>query len=200
MNTKQDFQASAAICKILHNIWYQEPTEEYLKNLSNNDWLKLWPDIFGDPSKGISLIEASIKKNTASELKQDLDRLYYGPGDNLAYPWGTTYTDNYELLWGYGEQKFRDFCTKNGFKLTLDGSQPYDHFGLVIAVLSFVFEKSELYNDSKIVEECLKEHILPWGYKFLHAVRDNSNTEYYKGFSILTEILLSYWEKKLSIE
>ncbi len=194
-----EYAVAAAACGVLHNVFYRKPSADYLDELKGSGLLDQWPDYGADRDQAVALIKGSLSTDTAEAIERDYYQLFIGPGGMAAYPWGSVYTDEENLVCGKTTREFKRFCEARGIRFQLAHSEPEDHIGLVAAALSRVFEKAALDGGNRDIALLLGEHVLPWAHRVLDKSKANAQTGYYRGFSLLYEGLLGRWQQALGI-
>ncbi|WP_153916696.1 TorD/DmsD family molecular chaperone [Shewanella sp. TC10] len=182
---KQEFVLAL---RILHNVFYNEPLQQYIDTIRDNQVLSLWSSVddLDIIRTACDEINHSIAADGFEKIKRDYYRLFLGPGPVFAYQNGSVYTDRENLLFGDTTMKFKSFCDRY-VEMELDCNRPPDHLGLMLAILAELFE-AEMEEQ---VDEILTKHLMPWGPRMLSLVIENANTDYFKGFAILSSRLLN---------
>ncbi len=197
--SSMELAAAGAACGILHNVFYFKPTHAYLDEIRQQAFLAQWPD-YGDASAdALAAITASLEADHFEDIEKDYYSLFIGPGGMKAYPWGSVYTDRDNLVCGETSRQFKHFCNARDIQFSTTHSEPEDHIGLVIGVLSRLFEQASRTGEVRDVAELLGDHLLPWSHRVIEQVRDNAVTGFYSGFARLLQDLLAYWQNLLDI-
>lgn len=84
-------------------------------------------------------------------------RLFVGPAQKAAPPWGSVYTDYQEVMFGASTLELRAWMRACGITQTQSDNMPDDHIGLLIALLD-----SLLPERLDCALELLQFHLLPW--------------------------------------
>lgn len=194
-----DYEAAAAACAVLHHVLYFRPTADYIAKVGSRSFLEQWPHYGDDQADAIFSIVASAADDTFEAIEKDYYRLFIGPGVMDAYPWGSVYTDQENLVCGDTTRQFKQFCISLGIEFQLRNAEPEDHIGLVIAALSRIFEQACETGNLQPAGYLLADHLLPWSHRVIARVRQSALTGYYLGFMLLLENLLAYWQKALGV-
>lgn len=202
-----DYEAAAAACAVLHHVLYFRPTPDYIAQVGSRSFLQQWPnygdgqgdDQGEDQADAIAHIVASAADDTFQAIEKDYYRLFIGPGSMDAYPWGSVYTDQENLVCGDTTRQFKQFCISLGIEFQLKNAEPEDHIGLVIAALSRIFEQASETGNTQPAGHLLADHLLPWSHRVIARVRQSAHTGYYLGFMALLESLLAYWQEALGV-
>lgn len=194
-----ELEIAAAACGILHNVFYFKPTRDYLDEMRQQAFLEQWPDYGEGRTQALSEIAASLQTDVFELIEKDYYSLFIGPGGMKAYPWGSVYTDKDNIVCGDTARQFKQFCNARGIQFSTAHSEPEDHIGLVIGVLSRLFEQASRSGERADVAELLGHHLLPWSHRVIDQVLDSAATGFYSGFARLLQDLLTYWQKQLDI-
>lgn len=183
-----------AIARILHNVFFYEPTTENLHLLEQIIITDEWPQLANseEAQQGLTLLRAWVTSPESQKaLKLEFGRLFYGPHAPTSAPWGSVYTDEQHLLNGVTTQALMRFFTATGISFQLDSNQPLDHVGLIFAALDVLLERMEQDETNTLVKhqliELLEVHLQPWVSLFLDSVIEHSNTDLYKGFAYISK-------------
>ncbi|GAA5186831.1 TorD/DmsD family molecular chaperone [Ferrimonas gelatinilytica] len=189
------FPYAAAACGVLHNVFYPKPNPAFLAELTDSGLLAQWPGFGQDPADAVASILDSLKQDDFDAIERDYYQLFVGPGGMAAYPWGSVYTDKENLVFGDTTLAWQQFCQQQGLTFELDHNEPQDHIGLILAVLSQLFEQG----DETAIMTLLSDHLLPWSHRFTEAVTTQAHTGFYRGFGQLTALLLADWQQRLEV-
>ncbi len=198
--SSDNFALASAACGVLHNIFYLKPTLAYLEELDSSGLLERWPAFGAATGMALDDIKTSLTNDGPEAIERDYYRLFIGPGGMAAYPWGSVYTDRDNLVCGETTREFTQLCARLGIHFQTKHSEPEDHIGLIAAALSRVFDYACDHGDTRPLEEMLQDHVLPWSHRVLDKTRDGAHTGYYRGFALLFQNLLDYWQQELSIQ
>ncbi|SHI03392.1 TorD/DmsD family molecular chaperone [Ferrimonas marina] len=190
------FSLAAAACGVLHNVFYQKPSQALLDELSQTELLDHWPEFEQPVAPAIALIRTALAEQDQTALEREHYRLFIGPGPMEAYPWGSVYTDKENLMFGETTRELEQFCRDKGIAFELTQREPVDHIGLILAILNHLFEQQ----DEEGVKVLLGQHLLPWSHRFIEAVEQANPSGYYRGFAQLLAILLADWQQRLAVQ
>lgn len=84
-------------------------------------------------------------------------RLFVGPAQKAAPPWGSVYTDYQEVMFGASTLELRAWMRACGITQTRHDNTPDDHIGLLIALLDLLLPER-----LDCALELLQLHLLPW--------------------------------------
>ncbi|MBR9727656.1 molecular chaperone [Shewanella intestini] len=180
---------TAAACRILHNLYYNKPNDEFMAQFREEKLHQDWP-ILGDSKiveQAVKQIDSSLSVETNETILRDYYRLIIGPGKALAFPWGSVYTDRENIVCGETNIAFENFCHRLEMKMELEFNEPWDHIGLILGALAQIIEAE----DEAALKELMEVHLMPWAPRFLELFLKHAQTNFYKAFAILTGQVLS---------
>ncbi|MGX9463053.1 TorD/DmsD family molecular chaperone [Shewanella sp. A14] len=191
----QTHNYASAVCGVLHNVFYQIPTADFLSRINETELLSAWPKFDTDISSACDVIRNSLETDSMKDIERDYYQLFIGPGTKKAYPWGSVYTDKDNLLFGESTLAVRGFYKSYGIEFELDGNKPMDHFALILGVLSEFFSQE----NEDAIKLLLGQHLLPWSQRVIDCITGNAKTDFYRGFAQLMQALLNDWMLRLDI-
>ncbi|MDO6678068.1 MULTISPECIES: molecular chaperone TorD family protein [unclassified Shewanella] len=190
-----DFENSAAICNVLSCMLLNTPTENMYQRI-NDEIILNWPQLITPTEDICDEMKRSLNKHSFTELRNDFNQLFVGPGVKSAYPWGSVYTDKDNLVCGQSCVEFEQFCKRNKIDVTPPQKGPSDHIGLILAVLANLLSE----NRSDLASMLICDHLKPWLPQFIRCVDTHSQTEFYRGVGLLIGITLNDLQIKLQTE
>lgn len=122
-------------------------------------------------------------------------RLFAGPGTKAAPPWGSVYTDRECVVFGETTLALRQWMRRNGISRPGDGTEPEDHIGLMLLLMSWISR-----NRPDLLEEYLTDHLLSWAPHFLQEMLDISSDPFFEGLALLTLSSLAGVQDSLDLE
>lgn len=129
--------------------------------------------------QGISLPEEQL-------LVWQFSVLFEGQGEMVAPPWGSVYLDKDNLLMGESTVAYRHFLAKHGIAFVSDICQPEDQFGLMLLAAAQLLEQEK----SEAVKQLLEQHLMPWGYRYLECLANNSVSPFYAALANIATLFL----------
>ena len=150
---------------------------------------------------------ATMARNLLSELNEkDMDlllvdyaKLFVGPFELTAPPFGSVYLEDGHKLMGESTMDVKQIYRLGGLEMSDDFSNPPDHIAAELEFLYFlhVREAGLRETDSEtadLVQELRKEflsrHLGAWGIQFAEKVRDNATTEFFQTLGGLTKVVI----------
>lgn len=194
-NTKQqNINELRAVARILHNVFFSEPSSNNLQIFEQIISTDQWPQLLNceEELQGLALLKMWFKyPESQKALKLEFGRLFHGPRMPEAPPWGSFYTDEQQLLNGDSAQKLMHFFKISGISFQLECNQPLDHVGLIFAAIEVLMARIAEDEDNLTLNEqvrtLLEVYSLPWIFIFLNLVIEKSNTGFYRGFAYLSK-------------
>jgi len=141
-------------------------------------------------------VEKTFGMYQLNDLLVDYSRLFVGPFELLAPPYGSVYLEEGKRIMGDSTIEVRNFYEKMGLKFLEDFKDMPDHISVELEFISFLivtrinaFES----NDTNRAEEVLKcqqlfleTYLIPWLPEFVERMRENSDTQFYKNLADCT--------------
>ncbi|BAE86397.1 TorD/DmsD family molecular chaperone [Desulfitobacterium hafniense] len=130
-----------------------------------------------------------VGKTNDEELKLEHAKLFVGPFDLLAPPYGSIYLDGQRRLMGDSTIKVLEAYREAGLELSDDFKQPPDH---IISELEFVYYLIAKYLETKdnhwlTMKDAFNDRYLkPWIIDFTNRIASNSQSKFYQGLAKLT--------------
>ncbi|MEA5024877.1 TorA maturation chaperone TorD [Desulfitobacterium sp. LBE] len=127
-------------------------------------------------------------------LKIEHAKLFVGPFDLLAPPYGSIYIDGQRRLMGDSTIKVLEAYGDAGLKLSDEFKQPPDH---IITELEFVYYLIAKYLETKdnqwltMKDTFMDKYLKSWIADFTNRIEENAQSPFYKGLANLTLELVS---------
>lgn len=125
-------------------------------------------------------------------LQLDYVRLFVGPNEVLAPTWESVYRTSDHLVFGESTLAVRNMYRKYGLATPNINREPDDHFGLELAFMSVLAERTadgstEDTADALIQDQWnfLQEHLGVWTRDFTGRILESAHTEYYLGLALI---------------
>lgn len=93
--------------------------------------------------------------------------LFVGPAPLAAPPWGSVHLEEEATLYGVSTMELKSFLSAHGISATSPDGGPEDHFGTLCLIAAWLTSQGRL----DLLDELLAEHILPWAFAYLEALR-----------------------------
>ena len=141
-----------------------------------------------------SLLEKSFRSEGHDALILDYSRLFLGPFDILAKPYGSVYLDGDNVVMGDSTQRVLALYREGGFEVADDFREMPDHVAVELEFLYLLSyrlgELPEADEQSRLVNlkrRFLTEHLGRWVGILAEAMRTGAETEFYRLLGVVTE-------------
>lgn len=185
--TQLRHMARADVYRLLSACFY-EPEEAFVEE-----------DIFGQLKTALTTLapdrvdEAAAMNDAfrnveAETLMLDYTRLFLGPFNILAKPYGSIYLDGETVVMGDSTIKVLDFYREGGFEIADDFREVPDHVALELEFLYLLTLR--LSTDAEVASlkrRFLEEHLGQWVVEFADAMRNGAGTDFYKQLAHMTQ-------------
>lgn len=149
-----------------------------------------------EPERSTSQTGSTVKPDSVPEnIVWEYRRLFAGPGTKAAPPWGSVYTDRECVVFGETTLALRQWMRQNGISRPGDGTEPEDHIGLMLLLMSWIAR-----NRPDLLKEYLTDHLLSWGPHFLQEMGAVSNEPFFDGLALLTLSSLTGVRESLDLD
>ena len=210
-----ELTAHALAYGVLSRVFYDEPDEDFVRELANGGVADEWPvgDGNGHVHAGLALLRESLSpwgRETAQALRIDYNRLFLGAGGVPVTPWESVYLSNEHLLFEEQTLAVRRCYSRFGLEAPRLHQEPDDHLGLELAFMLHlcVLALDALeHGDASRFEELidaqrsfLTDHLLRWAPLCLNRVIEYAGTDYYRGAAHLALGTLAEAASALGLE
>ncbi len=156
-----------------------------------------WP--FVDEAQAESALAMMHEGLAAGSDDEDLmweyRRLFIGPGEKPAPPWGSVYTDRECVIFGAATLELRQWMREQGIERHMSGDEPEDHIGFMLLLMAWISR-----HRPEALEDFLRIHMLTWTSHFLDELSEAARHPFYEGLAILTKESLEGVQSALSID
>lgn len=193
---KQLMKARRNVYDLLRCFFLQEPSEEFLKALKEEDLLKELRGYHPELDEGIDLLSQVIFSSRMSDLVPDLrvefTRLFVGPFPVPLYE--SVYRSKTGLVMQEETVAVRRKYMEAG--LAVDPGQPFpdDHIGAELEFVFFLCEKVAQAEDAELQETLLRlqqdffrEHLAVWVAPLGDRLFQEAESPYFKGLAKMTK-------------
>lgn len=142
----------------------------------------------------------AFQSSEMQELLLDYTRLFLGPVDILAKPYGSVWLDREQILMKESTLDLLELYRNAGFEMDEEFQELPDHIAAELEYLYLlVFRENEalragdvtsLEQTGELKRQFLKHHLGRWIVPFTAAVRSNAQTDFYRHLASLTESVL----------
>jgi TorA maturation chaperone TorD len=190
---KEDF------CRLLSACYYQ-PGPEFAEE-----------DVFGTLARTAALIDPAMEGKSrrlgeafasepADTLLLDYTRLFLGPFDILAKPYGSVWMEGEKVVMGDSTMAVLDLYREGGFELDENFREVPDHIAAELEFLYLLlFQENEARRSgnaegvekaSNLRRRFLQNHLGRWVAPFTEAMNAGADTAFYKTLAELTELFV----------
>ncbi|MCL1048712.1 molecular chaperone TorD family protein [Shewanella abyssi] len=203
-----DIDEAAAIAKLLHNVYFGYPSEDFINLLADNDISKTWHMFIDSEEYQAGLGDISVylenwNNNKLTDLMLDYGDLYFGASMPLALPWGSCWLTEQRLLNDVSTHELLKFYHAHAIELNLDKNQPADHIGIFLSVIAQLLEQISAdpadKQSQQVLSLLLSKHLLTWSDKFIQASTEHAKTSFYRGMAFLLKDLLNALSEEFGI-
>jgi len=188
-NSTKIIEKRADIYKLLSLLYYQPnaDTAGYVKELK-----ELISDYIYSGTEFMDKMEKDLAKTSANAnyLLVDYAKLFVGPFDVLAAPYGSIYLDNERKVMGDSTMDACRQYAEAGLEIDASFKEAPDHIAVELEFLYYLnyryLETNELMYLVK-QEIFLNTHLGLWIDDFTKAVVKHSNTDFYINLTLLTQ-------------
>jgi TorA maturation chaperone TorD len=199
-NVRMEGLAREDICRTLSACFYQ-PGPELREE-----------QVFEKLARAAAFVEPALEEKARAlgesfaaasldDLLLDYTRLFLGPFDIRAKPYGSVWLEGERVVMGDTTMAVRELYAVGGFELAADFREVPDHVAAELEFLYLlVFKENEARRagDAQAVTEAkelkrrfLGEHLGRWIAPFTAAVRQASGTDFYRQLAELTDAFVS---------
>lgn len=132
------------------------------------------------------------------DLMVDYARLFIGPFELLAPPFGSVYLEDSRQLMGDSTMDIKALYREAGLNMAPDFNNPPDHVAAELEFLAYLCsceaqagEEFERQRFRTLRNRFISGHIGAWGPEFTGKVEKNANTSFYKRLAGLTRHVLT---------
>lgn len=145
-----------------------------------------WPFVDEDEARAaLELMSAGASGGVDDDLVWEYRRLFVGPKRKAAPPWGSVYTDRECVVFGASTLKLRTWMRERGIERLGADAEPEDHIGLMLLLMTWIAD-----NRPELLDEYLRDHLLPWAGHFLDLVEHEAAHPFYEGLARLAHASL----------
>ena len=139
-------------------------------------------------------LDDCFKASGVEVLMLDYSRLFFGPFEILAKPYGSVYLDGEKIVMGDSTMQALELYREGGFDVAEDFLEMPDHIAVELEflyLLSFRIGKaSDDEEKARLIvlkQKFLEEHLGRWVGTLSEAIRKGAQTDFYKRLADLTE-------------
>lgn len=184
---------------------YHQPDKELAGRIED---LEAMVEHLGDtPAAMARSIVGQLEEGQMDNLLIDFAKLFVGPFELSAPPFGSVYLEDGHKLMGDSTMDVKQFYRLAGLEMADDFSNPPDHIAAELEFLYFLYVREAALREENaeaadeigaLRKEFLSRHLGAWGILFAEKVRDNAATDFYQELGGLTKAVLESEVQALS--
>jgi len=183
----QDLTQTANAYKLL-SLLYGPPTEELEEVLTHLEQTlhKLYPELIPFVLEMKNLSDSPSK---LEDLTVDYARLFIGPFDLLAPPYGSIYLDGQRRVMGDSTMEVLHFYRQAGLDLADGFKQPPDYIVTELEFMYYLIAKYiETEDEQRLIqkETFLNKYLGKWIKDFTTRIKESAKNPFYKNLAQLT--------------
>jgi len=175
-------------CKLLAACFYEPDKELFVQeNLCANLASSLSASGYEDASRAAIAMQAALEASDGEEMQVEYARLFVGPFNLVAPPYGSVYLENKRMLMGDSTVAVLKMYQDAGLKL--DIQEAPDHIALELEFLHFLCfreaqaltqeEMDQVHFFSGIRITFQRKCLAPWVGKFCNNIRKGTENSFY---------------------
>lgn len=185
--------ARADVYRLLSACFYQ-PEEAFMEEevfgQLKTSMAKVSPQTVPD----VVALETSFKGVSLEALQLDYSRLFLGPFEILAKPYGSVYLDGEKVVMGDSTVSAQALYRQGCFDIAEDFREMPDHVAVELEFLYLItFNIAEASEETKrkdqiqLKQKFIKEHLGRWVVPFAEAIRKGAETHFYRQLADVAE-------------
>lgn len=189
--------ARADVYRLLSACFYQ-PEEAFLEEEVFGQLKASMAKVSPQSVPATVALQAAFKEHSLESLKLDYSRLFLGPFEILAKPYGSVYLDGEKIVMGDSTVKVQAMYREGGFEIAEDFREMPDHVAVELEFLYLITfhiaeasEKAKRNDLIRLKKTFLKEHLGNWVGPFAEVVRKGARTDFYLQVADLTEQIVT---------
>lgn len=143
-------------------------------------------------------LEAAFKGVELDALQLDYSRLFLGPFEILAKPYGSVYLDGEKVVMGDSTVNALALYREGSFDIADDFKEMPDHIAVELEFLYLVTfniagaaEGSAKNDLLRLKQQFLQQHLSKWLGPFAEAIRKGAETDFYRQLAEVTEQIVN---------
>ncbi|MFA7405188.1 MAG: molecular chaperone TorD family protein [Pelobacteraceae bacterium] len=187
-------------CRLLAACYYP-PTAAFLEENCCDSLATLLAETAPEAARHAADAANLIKNNSLEELAVEHARLFMGPFQLVAPPYGSIYLDDAKTVMGESTARVSAFYRANGLQLADDFHELPDHIAVELEFLSYLAhrqrEAGEAGNHGEaerlngVQQEFLTTYLQPWLEPFTTAVINDGESPFYQAVARCTAAFIS---------
>jgi len=193
-DAQRRFLARANVYRLLSACYY-EPEESFLEEDVFGQLERALSDLGSERAPEARAMEACFRASSAEDLRIDYTRLFLGPFDIRARPYGSIYLDSGNIVMGDSTMAVLALYREGGFHISDEFTEMPDHVAVELEFLHLLnarrgnghvdgIDRGRLERLERIM---LEEHLGRWIVPFTEAVKHGAGTDFYRKLADLTQ-------------
>lgn len=193
MDTTWRLQRIAFTGRLLGALFYYPPDDErtapVIAAFHSPHWAEEWPFTAPGLDALANRLAAAFNEEKAP-LRETWQRLFIGPDQLPAPPWGSVWLDPDNVLFGESLLALREWMRTRGIVHLAAQNEPEDHIGTLLMLAAWCAESGQ----QQYLDELLAWHMMPWLPRFLSVFKKQANSPVYQSIGELTTLTLHAWQ------
>ncbi len=194
-------KARQNVYDLLRCFFLQEPTEQFLTDLKEENILKDLKGYSKELDEGVDLIESALSlpdlRGLAASLLEEYTRLFIGP---LPIPlYESVYRSKSGLVRQEETSAVREKFLKAGLLIHPDSSFPEDHIGAELEFVYYLCQRAAQADQEEtcrtlfnLQKEFLRDHLSVWIVPLCERLLSASRSSYFRGVAKLTKSFICW--------
>lgn len=173
---------------------YYEPEDAFLEEEVFDQLKTAMSQVSADQLSDVVAMDDGFRNTGIDALMLDYTRLFLGPANILAKPYGSIYLEDEKTVMGDTTMRALALYREGGFEIADDFREVPDHVALELEflhLLSFRLGHAEAEDErarfAALKRRFLTEHLGYWVGKLAQAMREGAETDFYKRLADVTE-------------
>ena len=192
--TQGRVRGKASVYRILSACYY-EPEESFLEEDVFGQLERALSDLGTEWAADAKTMETCFRSSSVEDLRIDYTRLFLGPFDIRARPYGSIYLDSGNMVMGDSTMAVLALYREGGFRVAEEFTEMPDHVAVEMEFLYLmnarrgepdvdVIERDRL---ERLERMLLEEHLGRWIVPFTESVKRGAQTDFYRKLADLTQ-------------
>lgn len=184
----ENYQELRADAYRLLALCYYEPVEETRDIVAKLKEVLVY--LYPETVSLLEEMEGALQQRQ-EEILLDYARLFIGPFDVLAAPYGSIYLENGRQLMGDSTLAACRLYNRAGLVISDKLKDAPDHIAVELEFMYYLIFQGLFSNEEKYAiyqQEFLKEHLGAWIDDFTNVVQTHASTIFYKNLALITKL------------
>jgi len=183
-------------CRLLSACFYQPEKDVFLQEGIFENLASLLKEVSPEASAFVSEMEKAFLISSEVELTVEYARLFVGPNELLAPPYGSVYLDRGRKVMGDSTMEVINMYEEQGLSIDKEFRNLPDHITAELEFMYYlIYKELEALDRADIAtalsaiktqELFMNRFLRPWIEPFCHNLREGSDSGYYKSLADCT--------------